>query len=142
MSTLPFGVSQYTTWPQTFEQDLELYRKSAVSFIEVCEGKLDAKIPEVQLQRLKDSGLTVASVQPKLHSLFPDFPRPEPQSPHERMAHLGKTMELFGKYFSGTTLVSISGAVPNGDYALGYKTAAKEYREAAKIAADNGVRLA
>ena len=142
MNALPFGVSQYTTWPQTFEQDLTLYREAGVDFIEVCEGKLNAANPEAQLQQLKDLGFNVASVQPRLHSLFPDFPRPEPKSPRERMACLRQTMELFGRYFPGATIVSISGAVPNGDYALGYKTAAHEYREAAKAAADCGVRLA
>ena len=142
MSALPFGVSQYTTWPQTFAQDLALYREAGVDFIEVCEAKLDANQPETQLQELKDSGLRVSSVQPRLHSLFPDFPRPEPKSPRERMGHLRKTIELFGRHFPGVTLVTISGAAPNGDYALAYRTAAQEYKDAAKIAVDNGVRLA
>jgi sugar phosphate isomerase/epimerase len=142
MNTLPFGVSQYTTWPQTFGQDLELYHEAGVEFIEVCEAKLDAANPKPQLQALKDSGLRVSSVQPRLHSLFPDFPRPEPKLPHERMQHLRKTIELFGAFFPGVTLVTISGAAPNGDYALAYRTAAREYREIAKIAADHGVRVA
>jgi sugar phosphate isomerase/epimerase len=142
MTALPFGVSQYTTWPQTFAQDLELYRETNIDFIEVCEAKLDATNPDIQLRQLKDSGLTVSSVQPRLHSLFPDFPRPEPKAPRERMGHLRKTIELWGHYFPGVTLVTISGAAPNGDYALAYQTAAVEYKEIAKIAADNGVRVA
>lgn len=142
MSSLKFGVSQYTTLPLTFEQDLALFREAGIEYVEVCEGKLDEKNPGAQLQTLKDMGFSVSSVQPKLHSLFPDFPRPEPVSPKERIAFLRKTMELFGRYFPGTTIVSITGAVPNGDYDLGYRTAAVEYREAAKVAADNGVRLA
>src|SRR5476649_2066879 len=142
MTALPFGVSQYTTWPQTFAQDLELYRETNIDFIEACEAKLDATNPDIQLRQLKDSGLTVSSVQPRLHSLFPDFPRPEPKAPRERMGHLRKTIELWGHYFPGVTLVTISGAAPNGDYALAYQTAAVEYKEIAKIAADNGVRVA
>jgi sugar phosphate isomerase/epimerase len=142
MNPLPFGVSQYTTWPQTFAEDLLLYREAGVDFIEVCEAKLDPARADAQLQQLKESGLRVSSVQPRLHSLFPDFPRPEPKSPRERMAHLGRTIELFGRHFPGTTLVTISGAAPNGDYALAYRTAAQEYREVAKMAADHGVRVA
>jgi sugar phosphate isomerase/epimerase len=142
MNALPFGVSQYTTWPQTFQQDLDLYREAGVDAIEVCEAKLDAANPEPQLQALKDSGLTVSSVQPRLHSLFPDFPRPEPKLPRDRMAALRQTVELFGRHFPGATLVTISGAAPKGDYALAYRTAAQEYREIAKIAEANGVRLA
>jgi len=139
---LPFGVSQFTTWTQTFAQDLQLYREAEVDFIEVCEGKLDPHRAEAQLQELKDSGLRVSSVQPRLHSLFPDFPRPEPKAPKERMQELRKTIELFGHHFPGVTLVTISGAAPNGDYALAYRIATQEYREVARIAADHGVRLA
>jgi sugar phosphate isomerase/epimerase len=139
---LSFGMSQYTTWPLTFEQDLELYLKEGIEFIEVCEGKLDATNPEPQLQRLKETGMKVSSVQPRLHSLFPDVPRPEPKSPSERMARLKETIKLFGRHFPGTTLVTIPGAAPDGDYDLAYRTAAIEYDEVAKVAADNGVRIA
>jgi len=137
-----FGVSQYTTGSQSFEKDLALFCEAGIDFIEVCEAKLDPLHPDAQLQRLKDSGLQVSSVQPRLHSLFPDFPRPEPKSPHERMGYLRKTIELFGRHFPGVTLVTISGVAPNGDYALAYRVAAKEYRELAIVAADNGVRVA
>jgi sugar phosphate isomerase/epimerase len=142
MNPLPFGVSQFTTWTQTFAQDLQLYREAGIHFIEVCEAKLDPARAEAELQQLKDAGLQVSSVQPRLHSLFPDFPRPEPKSPRERMALLGRTIELFGRHFPGVTLVTIPGAAPNGDYALAYRTAAREYREVAKLAADHGVRVA
>jgi sugar phosphate isomerase/epimerase len=139
---LRFGISQYTTHPLTFEQDLELLTKEGIRYIEVCEGKLDPRNPEPQLQKLADTGLIVSSVQPRLHSLFPDAPRPEPKSPKERMAKLKETIKLFGKYFPGTTLVSIPGAVPGGDFALGYRTARAEYRDVAQAAADHGVRVA
>jgi sugar phosphate isomerase/epimerase len=142
MSSAPFGVSQFTTFPQSFEEDLALYQKAGVEFIEVCESKLDPAKADRQLQQLQETGLRVASVQPRLHSLFPDEPRPQPASPHERMLELRKTMQRFGPLFPGTTLVSITGAVPKGDYALGYRVAAHEYREAAKAAVDHGVRLA
>jgi sugar phosphate isomerase/epimerase len=142
MSSIPFGVSQYTTLPQTFQQDIDLYREAGVGYIEVCEAKLDPSDPNRQLQVLKDSGLRVSSVQPQLHSLFPDFPRPEPKSPRERMACLRKTIELFGKHFPGVTLVTITGAAPNGDYAFAYRTATQEYRDLAQIASDHGVRVA
>jgi len=142
MTPLPFGVSQYTTGPQTFAQDLELFHAAGVDTIEVCEGKLDTANPDPQLQQIKEMGLHVSSVQPRLHSLFPDAPRPEPKSPRERMALLRKTIELFGRHFPGTTLVTIPGAAPDGDYALAYRTAAQEYKEVAQAAADHGVRLA
>jgi len=137
-----FGVSQFSTWPQSFEQDLQLYQEVGVQCIEVCEAKLAADNPQPQLERLQETGLHVASVQPRLHSLFPDRPRPIPASPAERMMRLRDTIRLFGPYFPGTTIVTISGAAPDGNYALAYRTAKYEYQEAARAAADHGVRLA
>jgi len=141
-SAAPFGVSEYTTWPQTFEQDVALYQKLGIGHIEVCEAKLDAANPRPQLEHLQASGLDVSSVQPRLHSLFPDQPRPEPKEPRERMKLLAESVTLFGRYFPGTTLVSISGAAPAGNYSEGYNTAVREYRELAKVAEQNGVRVA
>src|SRR5665213_1003198 len=138
----PFGVSEYTTWPQTFEQDLDTCRDAGVEFIEVCEAKLAADDPQAQLERLKGSGLKVSSVQPRLHSLFPDFPRPQPSSSRERMVRLAESIRLFGRHFPGTTLVTITGAAPGGDYAAAYREAAREYKEIARIAAGEGVRVA
>lgn len=142
MSNCPFGVSQFTTWPQSFDEDLALYQREGVGYIEVCEAKIDAARPAPQLESLRESGLIVGSVQPRLHSLFPDAARPEPKSPAERMAKLKDTISLFAPYFPGTTLVSISGAAPGGDYEHAYRAAVKEYGEVVRFAADHGVRVA
>src|SRR5258708_10800125 len=141
-AVLPFGISQYSTLPQSFAEDLALYRTLGIPYIEVVEAKLDASDPHLQLKELRNSELNVSSVQPRVHSLFPDRPRPEPKMPKDRVAQLRKTIELFGPLFPGTTLVTITGAAPNGDFAHAYRTAATEYRELAKIAADNNIRLA
>ena len=69
--TPQFGVSQCSTWPQGFEQDLQLYQELGVQCIKVCEAQLAADNPHPQLERLQETGLHVASVQPRLHSLFP-----------------------------------------------------------------------
>src|SRR5258706_6691884 len=141
-AVLPFGISQYSTLPQSFAEDLELYRTLGIPYIEVVEAKLDASDPHQQLKELRNSELNVSSVQPRVHSLFPDRPRPEPKMPKDRIAQLRKTIELFGPLFPATTLVTITGAAPNGDFAHAYRTAATEYRELAKIAADHNLRLA
>jgi sugar phosphate isomerase/epimerase len=142
MRSPPFGVSQYSTWPQNFAQDLQLYQENEIEFVEVCEAKLDASNPHLQLRLLQETNLKVSSIQPRLHSLFPDNPRPVPKSPADRMAHLSETIKLFGKYFPGATIVTISGAAPDGDYSLAYQTATHEYKKIAAIAADHGMRVA
>lgn len=139
---LPFGISQYTTWPLPWAEDMRVFREAGIRSVEICEAKLDPANPGPQLEQLRASGMRVPSVQPRLHSLFPDLPRPEPRSPRERVQRLRGSIELFGRHFPGTTLVSITGAAPAGDYASAYATAAREYGEIARMAADHGVRVA
>ena len=137
-----FGVSEFTTWPLSFEQDLEIYARAGVDCIEVCEFKLDDERAGAQLARVAERGLRISSVQPQLHSLFPDQPRPEPREPKARMAQFRRSIERFGHAAPGTTLVSISGAAPNGDYRRAFEVAVAEYRALAEFAAQHGVRVA
>lgn len=137
-----FGVSEFTTWPLSFEQDLETYARAGVDCIEVCEFKLDDERAGAQLARVAEMGLRISSVQPKLHSLFPDQPRPQPHEPRERMAQFRRTIERFGRAAPGTTLVSITGAAPAGDYRRAFEVAVEEYRALAEFAGEHGVRVA
>lgn len=137
-----FGVSEFTTWPWSFEQDVEEYSRLGIDAIEVCEAKLDPERAAGQIAAAMGAGLTVSSVQPRLHSLFPDEPRPEPKEPAERMRRYRKTIEFFGKHCPGVTLVTITGAVPGWDFNHGYDVAVREYTLLADYAADHGVRIA
>lgn len=137
-----FGVSEFTTWPWSFERDVETYARLGVNAIEVCEFKLDPAKARAELESVAAAGLTISSVQPKLHSLFPDEPRPEPVEPAERMARVRDTIRLFAPVAAGTTLVSITGAAPGGNYRLAFETAVREYRALAEFAGEHGVRIA
>jgi len=44
-----FGVSEFTTWPWSFEEEVERYAQLGVDTIEVCEFKLEE-------ERLPSSG--------------------------------------------------------------------------------------
>ena len=81
-----FGVSEFTTTPWTFEQDVEQYSRLGVDAIEVCEFKLDEQRMGEQLALIAQHGLTISSVQPKIRTLFPSQSQPEPSDPRERMA--------------------------------------------------------
>ncbi len=137
----PFGVSQYTTWPQTFAEDLALYQELGIGHIEVCEAKLRAANPLPQIRALQESGLQVASVQARYHSPFPNSLRKRPTAPRERMALLTDSVRLFGRHFPGTTLVVNTGLAPKGNLAAAYDIAVREFRRLAKVAGDCGVRL-
>ena len=140
----PFGVSEFTTWPWSFERDVETYARLNVDTIELCEFKLEptAAAAATALARIRDAGLTVSSVQSRLHSLFPDQPRPEPQASAERMKRLRESIVKFSPAGPETTFVSISGAAPQGNYRAAFDTAVREYSSIAAFAADHGARVA
>jgi sugar phosphate isomerase/epimerase len=138
----PFGVSQFTTWTQTFEEDLRLYKDLGIRYIEVCEAKVKAARPQPQIESLLASGLAVSSVQPRYHSPFPNSLRAKPAEPAERMKLLRESIRLFGSHFPGTTLVVNTGLAPKGDLASAYRIACSEFKRIARFAADHGVRIA
>lgn len=143
MSTrLPFGISQYTTGSLSFEKDLELFREAGVEHIEICEGKVNVSDPHPQLQRVRDLGFGVSSVQPRFHSPLPNSIRAGRESTRERMQHLRATIRLCSRYFPGTTLVVNTGLAPGGDVASAFRIASREFRSAARYASAHGVRLA
>ena len=61
-SPLPFGVSEFTTWPWSFERDVGRYAAHGIPAIEVCAFKLDKNDWAPQLKAITDAGLTVSSV--------------------------------------------------------------------------------
>jgi len=138
-----FGVSEFTHWFQTFEQDVELYTELGVDSIELCERKL-AKDPgqaREQLAFLKMQGLTVSSIQPRVHALFQDSMCPELLEPKERMCEFRKSIDLMCEFFPGVPMVTISGVAPQFNFQLAHHTARKLYVELADYASDRGMRI-
>ncbi|MCL5770114.1 MAG: hypothetical protein M1588_02195 [Planctomycetes bacterium] len=129
----PFSVSEFTTWDLSFEQDVALYQRLGVTGIEVCERKISrdpAKARE-QLAWLRDRGLQVTSVQPRVHALFKDSMCPELEDPRERMRRYRQSIDLFGDCFPGQDLplVTIGGNAPAYNFRLAYETAHRLYPE-------------
>jgi sugar phosphate isomerase/epimerase len=147
MGTGPdFAVSQFTTWHQSFEQDVALYVSLGVEAMEVCERKLspDRAIAGKQLAFLKETGLRVTSVQPRIHALFPDGMCPDIADPVKRSERFRHSVDLFAECFPGESLplVAISGKAPDFDYRGALRTARKLYPQLADYAGDRGVRIA
>jgi sugar phosphate isomerase/epimerase len=140
-----FSVSEFTTWHQSFEQDVELYASLGIEGIEVCQRKLseDFDTAVKQLQLVKDKGLNVTSVQPRCHALFSDSMCPQLRDPVERMARYRETIDLFSKVFpdENLPLVTISGNAPSHNHRHAHATARKLYPELARYAQDHGVRI-
>ena len=138
-----FGVSEFTTWPWSFERDIERYAAHGVDAIEVCEFKLNRDDYRPQLRSIERTGLTVSSVQSTVHSLFPDSLAPSPTDPDDRIRHMKSAIERIAPYVpSGTPFVVITGAAPGGNTELVYEKCLTAFSELAEFAAGHGVRMA
>jgi len=144
-----FSVSQYTTFPLTFEQDIELYHKLGIRGIELCEEKLsdDPAQARQQLAMLADKGLQVTSVQPQIITLFPHNgdigDQRVPKDPEARVARCRQTIDLFSQCFADQNIALVvgGGKAPQYNFRLAHKTARKLWPPLADYAADRGVRL-
>lgn len=142
-----FSVSQYTTFPLAFEEDVKLYASIGVQGVEVCEEKLssDPGRAAEQLATLIDSGLSVTSVQPRVHSPFPHSGTAEgdPIEPSERMASFRRTIDLFAEIFpeGDIPFVAGGGVAPSYDFRRAHRVAREEFGALADYAAERGMRI-
>jgi sugar phosphate isomerase/epimerase len=139
-----FGVSEFTTNPWSFEQDVEQYARLGVELLEVCEIKLaedDARAAE-QLALIGQHGLKISSVQPVVRTLFPSQSQPAPQDVPGRMARFRRTIERFQNVAMGVPFITNTGIPPNGNVQEVLDTAVREYQMLADFARDRGVRVA
>lgn len=138
-----FGISEFTTWPWSFERDLERYPRHGCGAIEVCEFKLDRNDYAPQLKRIADSGMAVSSVQSTVHALFPDSLAPQPTDVEDRIRHIETAFQRIAPHVPPQTpFVIVTGAAPGGDCAKVYETALRAFDRLATAAAKQGMRLA
>jgi len=140
-----FSVSQFTTWHQSFEQDVRLYQRLGIDGIEICERKLsrDRHRAMEQLAMVRDSSLRVTSVQPRVHALFQDFMCPDLLDPRQRMSQFHDSIDLIADAFPGQNipLVTITGNAPDMNFHQGHMTARRLYPEVADHAGERGLRI-
>ncbi|MFW6033076.1 MAG: sugar phosphate isomerase/epimerase family protein, partial [Phycisphaeraceae bacterium] len=141
------AISQFTTMTRSFEDDLVDYRNAGICAIEVCETKMspDPEAARQQLQRVVDAGFEIASVQPRVHSPFPDEMAETPEDPADRRAAFEKTIDLVADVVgedSQTPLLTITGKAPQHNFRESWQTAAAWYRDVADAAAKRGLRIA
>lgn len=138
-----FGVSEFTTWPWSFERDVERYAAHAIGAIEVTEAKLDGDDYAPQLRLPAARGLIVSSVQTTVHSLFPDSLAPQPTAPRDRLRHMKVALERIAPHVPpGTPFVVVTGAAPGGDSQHVFEVAVELFADLAVDAARHGVRIA
>lgn len=138
-----FGVSEFTTWPWSFERDVERYPEHGITVIEICQFKLNRDDYAPQMRLLKDNAMAVSSVQSTVHSLFPDSLAPQPTAPEDRVRHIKDAITRISPYVpSQTPFVIITGAAPGGNTQLVYDQCLRHFPDLAEFAAQHGMRLA
>lgn len=139
-----FGISEVTTWPWSFEEDLARYAQLGAEAIEVWEFKLDAH-PEKrreQLASVSRHGLRVSSYQADVHALFPTHLQPEPASFDARREKISDTLASVAPLIPGAVFVLNTGLAARGDVQAAFESTVIAYRGLARNASDLGVRLA
>lgn len=137
-----YSVSEFTTYPWTFEQDVARYAQLGVEGIEVCEFKLDRARVSEQLAMIPAHNLTISSVQPQTRTLFPSRSQPEPLHVPDRMMRFRQTIESFGAVASGLSFVTNTGIPPDGNIQQVIDTAEREYTALADFAGEHGANIA
>ena len=139
-----FGISEVTTWPWSYEQDLARYAALGARAIEVWEFKLaeDAGARREQLAAARAHGLTVSSFQADVHSLFPTRLQPQPASLDARREAFLRALELAAPALPDAVFVLNTGVAHDGDVQRAFHTTVDAYRDLVRRAADAGVRLA
>lgn len=144
METLPkFGFSEFTTWPWAFRQDLEEYSEAGVRCMEICEFKLPHNDFGEYLQQLGARGLTAASVQMQVHSVFVDSMSNKPEQPEDRIQAMKDAIAMSAPHLpAGTPFVAITGIPPRGNVRAAIDRTVEALKELGDFAAERNMRIA
>ncbi|WP_438279837.1 sugar phosphate isomerase/epimerase family protein [Pseudomonas alabamensis] len=137
------SISQITTQPLSIEDDLQLCRRLGCA-LELAEKKLstDPQQARDQLAMIKDSGVRITSIQPRILTLYPTQSAPEPQAPEARLDALMGTVELFAGFWQDVPLVTNTGADAEGNEARVWDGCLERYPTLARHAQAHGLKIA
>ena len=138
----PISISEFTTQPWTFEQDVERYAELGITMIEVCEEKLDHLRYKEQMAMISAHGLNISAIQPLVRTFGSSQMQPEPKELNERVLSLRSSIERISPFAAGCPFIINTGASEKGDMDAMVKTTVRELRNLAEFAADHGVSLA
>ncbi len=138
MSEYFLGVSEFTTWPWSFREDLEHYSAAGIPGIEICEFKLPHNDYGDALAKIEAYGMRATSVQMYVHSVFKDSMAARPEDPEDRLEQMKRAMAMTAQHVpQGTPFVVITGIPPEGNF----KKTVDHTVEALKDLADFAARL-
>jgi sugar phosphate isomerase/epimerase len=121
-----FAISQITTLPASFEDDLRAYREAGAEGIGIWEIKLREGEEEAQLAALRESGLASTAAIPAVPSIAP-LPIPGPDDPAERVDAYCAGLRRLAP-FEPTAVVLLTGPGEREVVVGGLRTIAAEAR--------------
>jgi sugar phosphate isomerase/epimerase len=140
MADPKFSVSEITTFHQTFEQDLAVYREAGAEGIGVWEFKLPESEDADSVAKLRDSGLVATTCIPGTLSIWP-VPFPGPSDPAERTDALCAAIRRFAPFEPEVVLVLTGHPGDGVDAGEARRVVVEGLRRAAKEAAEHGLTL-
>ncbi len=137
-------MSEVTTLPWSFEEDVERYAALGAGAIEIWEKKLsnDPRHRREQLRFPRRCGLKVSSFQADVHALFPTHMQPEPAAFQQRLKAFAELLETCAPELPDTAFVLNTGIASGGDVDSAFAQTVEGYRTLAARARALGVRLA
>lgn len=141
-SPFAFGISEFTTMPWSFDEDVAHYARLGVQAIEIVEDKLDHSRLDEQFAAVAAAGLVISGVQPSVRTFLNSRMVPNPEGPDARLSRLRGSIERLARFAPGAPFITNTGAHPKGDLAGAMRVTERALRELAPIAAEHGVRLA
>ncbi|MFL5960191.1 MAG: sugar phosphate isomerase/epimerase family protein [Gaiellaceae bacterium] len=137
----PFSISQVSTLPASFSDDLRAYAAAGVDGIGVWELKLGDGTDDAALEQVAASGLGSASAVPAVPSVLPLPLLPGPEDPAARTASLCASVHRLAA-FGPSAIVCLTGPAGGRDPDEARRIVVEGLRAAALEAKRAGVRLA
>jgi sugar phosphate isomerase/epimerase len=136
-----FSVSEITTFHQSFDEDVKSYTAAGAEGIGVWEFKLPQdRDDSAALATLDAAGLKATTCIPSVLSVFP-VPFPGPTDPAERTVELCRAIERFAPFQPEVVLTVTGHPGPGADLVEARKVLVDGMRQAARVAAANGLTL-
>lgn len=140
MADPKFSVSEITTFHQTFDEDLAVYRETGAEGVGVWEFKLPEGEDSDSVAKLRDSGLAATTCIPGTLSIWP-VPFPGPSDPAERTNELCAAIRRFAPFQPEVILVLTGHPGQGVDTGEARRVVVEGLRRAAKEAAEHGLTL-
>ncbi len=141
MSQPHFSVSEFSTLPLSFDEDLAAYAAGGSEGIGIAEAKLPDGRDDESLSKLRDSGLKATICLTAGLSVLPLPPFPGPEDPEERVEALCASVRRLAA-FDPEVVLLLTGPAGERDLQEARKIVVEGLREVARTAQEVGVRVA